>query len=133
MIRHSITPILLTLALSAPAMAQSPAPASPPVDTAADTDALRAGIHQQLQACWSVPPGFAESGLSITVTLHVSGDGALWADPEIEVSEKTAAKAAGLIASIERAVARCAPFTGFAGFGAQTDEKFSVAVIFTGH
>ena len=128
--RLTIFLLPLLLALSVPAMAQSPAPAPPPASTSADTDALRAALQQQLQACWSMPPDFVTSGISVTITIHVLGDGSSWKAPEIEVSEKSAAKVGSLIASVERAVERCDPFTGFEGFGAEADEKFSVAVIF---
>lgn len=133
MIRQTFLLLPLLAALSGPALAQSPAPAPPPRTTSADTDALRASLQQQLQACWSVPPAFAESDISVTITLHVLGNGVSWQPPEIEVSEKSAAKVGGLIASVERAVARCDPFTGFEDIGAEADEKFSVAVIFAGH
>jgi hypothetical protein len=122
--------LAVLLALVAPAAAQDAAP--PPLSPealAAQNLVIATSVQDQLLACWSLPPGYADKRISVGLAFF--GDGTLDGDPYLELgSVRTAGQYPALMQSIVDAILACLPFKGLEELGALPGERFDITVHF---
>ena len=118
----------LPQAMPAPAPATEPAPLTQD-EVAAQNLAIATSVQDQLLACWSLPPGYADKRISVRLAFF--GDGTLDGDPYLEPdSIRTAGQYPDLMQSVVAAILACLPFSGLDALGALPGERFDITVHF---